>query len=467
MVELFGRNEQPRRRENIQRVDIGSEPEQRAMATVEQDDEGGYIVRKPMTRSQVRSIEDIQRLQAETTEEAAAQERARELGMGDDKEADREEAEARQQPAGRVEQLGDTGGCQEPRQPPAGRVEQLGDAGGRLGNGGEQGPGRRMGEDVVMHTGRTKRGRYTPPATTRRVRAQETTESKRYPRKVWNPQQEEDEDGSDDTSSHEKSQGEPPDCPTVDRDEYWHGMTVEEMAQYDTDQVHQAHYLKKVTGAYPEYNDSDTDSTSGGSVATEVGRHQLADTEPGSWHKVFKVKVRHTARNPTLGMLRKDPELKAHWGKIIQEEEYKPMVAKGTLRAITTEEVGDATVTPHVTTMMTKGGGREKARINYNGAFEVRMGLFKDRDLLYAPAQGHECTMIFLTYTSYYRMEVSEDDANQAFGTNAMQLQVVKRRMIIWLEEVECGQPGGSQHEYERLGYETADSSKAWHTQVT
>ena len=95
-------------------------------------------------------------------------------------------------------------------------------------------------------------------------------------------------------------------------------MTIDEMAQYDTDQVQHAHYLKAVTGEYPEYQDSDLDSTSGGSVVTDEGRHRLADTEPAAWHKVFKIKTRHTARNPTIGMLKKDPELHEHWGKIIQ-----------------------------------------------------------------------------------------------------------------------------------------------------
>ena len=114
----------------------------------------------------------------------------------------------------------------------------------------EHGPGRRIGKDVVMHTGRTKRGRYTPQATAGRVRAQETTESRRYPRRAWNPQPEDEDEGSDDTSSQEEHQGEQPDRLITDRDEYWHGMTVEEMAQYDTDQVQQAHYFKTVTGEY-------------------------------------------------------------------------------------------------------------------------------------------------------------------------------------------------------------------------
>jgi hypothetical protein len=58
-----------------------------------------------------------------------------------------------------------------------------------------------------------------------------------------------------------------------------------------------------------------------------------------------------------------------------------------------------------------------------------------------------------MTYVSYFRMESIEDDANQAFATNDMSLQVVQRRMIIWLDEVECGIPGGGHHEYGKLGY--------------
>jgi hypothetical protein len=91
MIEIFGQGDQPRRRGNIQRVDIGTEHEEGTKATVEPDRAGGYIVQKPMTRSQIRSIQDIQQLQAANIEEAAAKERSRELGMEPDQVAEREQ----------------------------------------------------------------------------------------------------------------------------------------------------------------------------------------------------------------------------------------------------------------------------------------------------------------------------------------------------------------------------------------
>ncbi len=89
MVELFGRGEQPRRRGNIQRVDIGTTEEEEAIATVDEDEDGGYTVRKPMTRSQVRSVQDIQQMQAARIEMAATKERSRELGMEPEQVAER------------------------------------------------------------------------------------------------------------------------------------------------------------------------------------------------------------------------------------------------------------------------------------------------------------------------------------------------------------------------------------------
>ena len=260
------------------------------------------------------------------------------------------------------------------------------------GEGEGQGPGRRMGEDVTMNTGRIKRDTYTPRTASRRVKAQEMTESRRYLRQVWDPKAETAEDKSEETSLQDERDEERAGTSRDNGDEYWFEMPIEDMAMYDTDQIHQVHYLRRALGEYPEYNDDEMDSTSGGSVDTQVGRRRLVDTEVEGWAKVFKLRVRRTAKNPTIGMLMKDADLRAHWGPIIQEQEYKPMVAKGTLKHITVEEVGDETVTPHVTTMLTKDDGREKARINYHGAFEVRRGLCKERDLLYAPTQKHECT---------------------------------------------------------------------------
>jgi hypothetical protein len=132
----------------------------------------------------------------------------------------------------------------------------------------------------------------------------------------------------------------------------------------------------------------------------------------------------------------------------------------------TEEEALRIGITPHVTDMMTKADGRLKARINIDGRWEIRAGVFDDKDALYAPAMDSDLVVFILTYAAYWRADITTSDVTQAFTYNKMTDADKQRRIILHFNETECGIPGGAYFECNAVSYGTADASAEWNKQV-
>ena len=198
----------------------------------------------------------------------------------------------------------------------------------------------------------------------------------------------------------------------------------------------------------------------------EVGGE--GDIREGGAIIACKARVKRTAdNNPSIDMLKKDYPLKMRWTGSLKKE-LKGMVDKMALSRIAREEAMEIGITGHVTslTMKRPGEGQEKARITINGAQEIRKGIFPDRKALYAPAIGEEGLLMFFAMAAFYDMTLSKSDVSQAFLYNDMDDAVVKRDIVIHLDEVECGHKGGAYYKYNRLGYGAPDASAAWAGQM-
>ena len=181
-----------------------------------------------------------------------------------------------------------------------------------------------------------------------------------------------------------------------------------------------------------------------------------------------KARVKRTADNPSVGMLKRDGELSIRWTPSLRKE-LRGMLDKGALHQTTKEEAIRLGITGHVTAMSMKreGEGEEKSRITINGAQELRNNVFEDRKLLYSPALGEEGFLFIMGMAAYYDMTLYRSDVSQAFLYNDMEDAVVQREIVIHLEEVECGIKGGAYYKYDKLGYGAADAGVVWHGQIT
>ena len=84
-----------------------------------------------------------------------------------------------------------------------------------------------------------------------------------------------------------------------------------------------------------------------------------------------------------------------------------------------------------------------KVRIDIDGRFEIRNGVFPDKDLLFSPAMDEELFRQQMAEKAYFRLASKSDDVTQCFLYNDMGEAEHQRDIVIKLTEYECGIPGG------------------------
>jgi hypothetical protein len=247
-------------------------------------------------------------------------------------------------------------------------------------------------------------------------------------------------------------------------------MTSEEKARLTTKEVRM---LREYYGYTSEIADvTETDEERDYS-SDELSDEKESDDEMyrervkrmGICRRAFKVRTQRTGDNPTMRMVAESEELQKKWLPVLHENEFKPMLDR-ILTPRTKEEAEEVGITPHVTDLQTKTSGKLKARINIDGRWEIRRGVFEDRDLLYAPAMNGDLAILLMTYAAWYGMEVSSSDVTQAFTYNEMSEATTKRRIMLHFSEMECGIIGGGYFECNAVSYGTADAAIEWNNNI-
>jgi hypothetical protein len=250
---------------------------------------------------------------------------------------------------------------------------------------------------------------------------------------------------------------------------YLANLSDETIRDITIDEVSIIRQCYELTGYFPrvQYNEEDSDCSDdeGDDETDRMWTAARQQTEPTQIYKCFKVRKQRDDSNPTVRMLEKDEELMNKWVEALQTNEFEPMRDR-MLTRVTEEEAKAVGITPHVTDMTTKSDGRQKARINIDGRWEIRAGVFEDKEVLYAPAMDGDLVVLILTYAAYWSAEITTSDVTQAFTYNKMENADRKRRIMLHFNETECGIEGGAYFECNAVSYGTADASAEWNKQV-
>ena len=258
-----------------------------------------------------------------------------------------------------------------------------------------------------------------------------------------------------------------PDCQLEHEQEtrstrYWKER-YETLGDYDEAKVKAIHQVYFVTNQLMEIDESQNEEE------TEVNDECLRQAvEAEDWEYIFtayKARVYHDETNPTNGMLKKDQKLEEKW-RPSNTKEFQGMVNNGLLTEISFETAKSVGITPHVTTRMTKRDKSLKTRISNDGRFEIRRGMFNQTSL-HSPAMDEELMKILLHIKAYYNYSMSQSDVTQAFTHNAMSEAEQPRRIVWFLEEVECGIKGGGYFELNAVSYGCADAGKEWYRHIS
>jgi hypothetical protein len=251
--------------------------------------------------------------------------------------------------------------------------------------------------------------------------------------------------------------------------EYWRER-LNKLAGFDAEDVHDIHYLSEKTGLIlsdEDDNESGYESDAG-DLSPELCEEAKVAAVLGDWQKVchvYKVRVKHDHSNPTNGMLRKDRVLREQW-KASDVKEFGGMLGKGTIVPVSKEVAISVGVTPHVTTRTTKRDGGYKTRISNDGRYELRGGMFATRAELHSPAMDDELMKLLLVIAAYHNYRLGGADVSQAFTHNHMHDARIQRRIIWWLDEIECGVPGGRYYELMAVSYGCADAGSEWYGRI-
>ena len=147
-------------------------------------------------------------------------------------------------------------------------------------------------------------------------------------------------------------------------------------------------------------------------------------------------------------------------------KEFDGMLGKGTIVPVSKEVAVSVGVTPHVTTRTTKRDGGYKTRISNDGRYELRGGMFATRAELHSPAMDEELMKLLLVIAAYHNYRLGGADVSQAFTHNHMHDARIQRRIIWWLDEIECGVPGGGYYELLAVSYGCADAGSEWYGRI-
>ena len=243
---------------------------------------------------------------------------------------------------------------------------------------------------------------------------------------------------------------------------YLASLSNETIRDMTVDEVNMVRQCYESTGYFPQvqYSEEDSDNSDdeGDNETEKMWTAARQQEKPSQIYKCFKVRKQRDESNPTVRMLEKNEELMNRWVEALQTNEFQPMRDR-MLTRVTEEEARTVGITPHVTDMMTKSDGRQKARINIDGRWEIRTGVFEDKDALYAPAMDGDLVILIVTYAAYWSADITTRDVTQAFTYNKMENADRKRRIMLHFNETECGIEGGAYFECNTVSYGTADES--------
>ena len=257
-----------------------------------------------------------------------------------------------------------------------------------------------------------------------------------------------------------------PDCPLEHEQDcrtirYWEER-YDSLQRYDEAKVKAIHQVYFVTNQLIDMDESQNEETM--EVNDECLRQAVEEEDWEYVFQAYKARVYHDQTNPTNGMLKKNPELEDEW-RPANQKEFQGMINNGLLTAISFETAKRVGITPHVTTRMTKRDMSKKTRISNDGRFEIRRGMFNNTSL-HSPAMDEELMKILLHVKAYYNYKISQSDVTQAFTHNAMSEAEQPRRIVWYLEEVECGIHGGAYFELNAVSYGCADAGKEWYRHI-
>ena len=252
---------------------------------------------------------------------------------------------------------------------------------------------------------------------------------------------------------------------------YWKER-LHRLSDYDADDVDNVYYLSTTTGLIvdDEENEDNDDGyvSDGAEMESGTSGETYVAAMIGDWERVskaYKVRIKHGENNPTNSMLMKDGALHEKW-KESNMCEFEGMIRNKLLVRVSESEAMKEGVTPHVTTRITKRKGEKKTRISNDGRYEMRQGLFETREENHSPAMDDELVKFLLIIAAYHNYKLGGADVEQAFTHNHMSEADKPRRIIWYLNEIECGIPGGAHYELQAISYGCADAGKEWYKHV-
>ena len=204
------------------------------------------------------------------------------------------------------------------------------------------------------------------------------------------------------------------------------------------------------TGIEMEIVDDEEDGVDANGSQVQVGEGAVGQVaEDSGVAFAAKRRVARDESNPTDGMLRKDKRLADMWYPSMVKE--RKGIAE-TTHVVTKEYAEKFGVTPTVKARSTKRDGTLKTRFAINGSFEIKRGMFPNRDVLYSPAIDDELLRMCMQYTATFGMEMGKSDVVQCFTNNPMATARYPRKIIVYMNEYESGVEGGEYREFDALG---------------